>query len=832
MLVEFLLDIKKVANKSLDFISWFSRGLLVIALIVPNLVLYLVALNIHSDPLSIFGLLESTLLLTKQIFFVTGLLMSMFSHKMESVNNSLNKLQISVSNWTVGALTLWLFNRSFLTAASFVLDNTEAASVLNIIRITFAFLTLCTVLFIIFSVLYFLSKQQVGFGQFLSHEHFSDYYNMWVLLSFIVAEIILNATYLNSSNANGKFSQSRTENRGYFIGSLFVQVALTIMLTVIPGQSYQLLAEIERQKLNTRLNLIRYVSHEMRTPLNTAFLGLEMLSTELQSISNKYERMSAVSESRDYQNHYGKRDISEETKYLDSASSSFCEKPTAQPNNFMNEAVEEMEDTVKKVQDSCKVAVETLDDLLTFDKLDERKLVIEVTELNPWEFLCEAARPFEISAKMLGINFEIMLCEENGNANWCQRYCIKGDKFKLAQVVRNLCSNSLKFTSSQGTVTVLLKLLQESESKLILSPGSRAISITITDTGAGISAENQSKLFGPYVQFNPGKLQQGKGSGLGLWISKSIVEMHCGIIWAFSDGEGKGSVFGVELPAFPRQPDASNVEDECSHSIVPVGFENGHALETKDEENQLSHDAVHQIVDKMKSIQAVEFPQMNRYLLDNEVVLKDVTPSPRPIIASPSMPHAPLTSSERSLHNQAVAQANVPPQTQQGSNTPCTQEVKSRRHKSWETGLHFLIVDDTHSSRKMLRKLLMIAGHRVSEAVDGIDCLEQLDYLRDDNELPMGAKSELAQQVDIILIDEHMPRMEGHTCCQILQAKHFPIPIIAVTGSVQEEKLSGLLHFGVSAVLPKPLTMSTLKQAVYNIFKSKSEDNHTELEHK
>jgi CheY-like chemotaxis protein len=124
----------------------------------------------------------------------------------------------------------------------------------------------------------------------------------------------------------------------------------------------------------------------------------------------------------------------------------------------------------------------------------------------------------------------------------------------------------------------------------------------------------------------------------------------------------------------------------------------------------------------------------------------------------------------------------------------------------------------------------MIAGHRVSEAVDGIDCLEQLDYLRDDNELPMGAKSELAQQVDIILIDEHMPRMEGHTCCQILQAKHFPIPIIAVTGSVQEEKLLGLLHFGVSAILPKPLAISTLKHAVDNIFKS--EDNHTELEHK
>ena len=71
---------------------------------------------------------------------------------------------------------------------------------------------------------------------------------------------------------------------------------------------------------------------------------------------------------------------------------------------------------------------------------------------------------------------------------------------------------------------------------------------TNTTSGAGISEENQKKLFNEIVQFNPEKLQGGGGSGFGLFICKGIVDLHNGAIRVTSEGEGKGSTFSLELP--------------------------------------------------------------------------------------------------------------------------------------------------------------------------------------------------------------------------------------------------------------------------------------------
>lgn len=73
--------------------------------------------------------------------------------------------------------------------------------------------------------------------------------------------------------------------------------------------------------------------------------------------------------------------------------------------------------------------------------------------------------------------------------------------------------------------------------------------MSVKDSGAGISAEHQKDLFKEGMQFNANKLQGGKGSGLGLFITKGIVSLHGGVISAFSEGEGKGCTFSIELPA-------------------------------------------------------------------------------------------------------------------------------------------------------------------------------------------------------------------------------------------------------------------------------------------
>ena len=72
--------------------------------------------------------------------------------------------------------------------------------------------------------------------------------------------------------------------------------------------------------------------------------------------------------------------------------------------------------------------------------------------------------------------------------------------------------------------------------------------ISVIDSGAGISAENQKKLFKEVIQFNPEKLQSGGGSGFGLYICKGIVDLHEGFLSVFSEGEGLGSTFTVQLP--------------------------------------------------------------------------------------------------------------------------------------------------------------------------------------------------------------------------------------------------------------------------------------------
>ena len=88
------------------------------------------------------------------------------------------------------------------------------------------------------------------------------------------------------------------------------------------------------------------------------------------------------------------------------------------------------------------------------------------------------------------------------------------------------------------------------------------LAIVITDTGAGISIENQARLFKEVIQFSPEKLQAGGGSGLGLWITPGILEMHNGKIGVYSEGEAKGSTFAIQIP-MTRQTRQSNV-------ILPV----------------------------------------------------------------------------------------------------------------------------------------------------------------------------------------------------------------------------------------------------------------------
>jgi signal transduction histidine kinase len=163
--------------------------------------------------------------------------------------------------------------------------------------------------------------------------------------------------------------------------------------------------------------------------------------------------------------------------------------------------------------------------MLTFDKIDENKLVVEFNEIKPLDFVNDVMKPFQLNAR----NAEVALSLEckDSESGWSDRCFIKADKFKLNQVLRNFLSNALKFTPPLGSVTIIAEILDKNnypQQRNAILPSeeiNKIIRISVKDTGYGISKVNQTKLFGQYVQFNANSLQQGKGSGLGLWISKS-----------------------------------------------------------------------------------------------------------------------------------------------------------------------------------------------------------------------------------------------------------------------------------------------------------------------
>ena len=128
---------------------------------------------------------------------------------------------------------------------------------------------------------------------------------------------------------------------------------------------------------------------------------------------------------------------------------------------------------------------------------------------------------------------------------------VVADPDRLSQVLYNLLSNAMKFTPAGGQIHVRLA-----------TDGADRIRVTVQDTGAGFLPEQTSQLFQPFMQLHDTSQRTRGGSGLGLYISKGIVEQHGGTMTGASDGPGKGATFSFVLPrvAVPYVPTAAVAE--------------------------------------------------------------------------------------------------------------------------------------------------------------------------------------------------------------------------------------------------------------------------------
>jgi len=187
-----------------------------------------------------------------------------------------------------------------------------------------------------------------------------------------------------------------------------------------------------------------------------------------------------------------------------------------------------------KIEDASHHLLGVINDILDMSKIEANKF-----ELSPVEFNFEKMLQRVVDV----VNFRVAEREQKFIV-YIDRDIPKsmyGDDQRLAQVVTNLLSNAVKFTPEGGSIKLSAHLLEQ-------DAGSCAVQIEVTDTGVGISKEQQPLLFRSFQQAESSTTRKYGGTGLGLSISKSIVEMMGGRIWVESEfGNGSTFIFNVKL---------------------------------------------------------------------------------------------------------------------------------------------------------------------------------------------------------------------------------------------------------------------------------------------
>ena len=183
-------------------------------------------------------------------------------------------------------------------------------------------------------------------------------------------------------------------------------------------------------------------------------------------------------------------------------------------------------------------------DLLDLSTAEAGRLRLHLEPLELRDILESILRDLRSEADGQGLTLDLHVDATVGMLN--------ADPVRLKQILYNLLSNAVKFTPEGGHITVTARRVKWSIGQLVDSArptdGDECAEIAVRDTGIGIKAEDLPKLFRPLTQLEPVRTKRYRGTGLGLALTKRLVELHGGRIWAESEGEGRGSTFTFVLP--------------------------------------------------------------------------------------------------------------------------------------------------------------------------------------------------------------------------------------------------------------------------------------------
>lgn len=460
---------------------------------------------------------------------------------------------------------------------------------------------------------------------------------------------------------------------------------------------------------------------------------------------------------------------------------------------------------IDKAHRSSKMLLGIINDILDLSKMESDNLTIESVPFLLDSVLEDLSQVIEVKARERGV--ELIYWDETQLDSK-----LIGDPLRLRQVLLNLTSNAIKFSDKGSEVLVRVGLQEESEDSLTLS-------FAVSDKGIGMTDDQISKLFQPFIQADTSITRQYGGTGLGLVISKNLVNKMGGSIWVESKpGVGSTFKFTIRLGKHNAEGDKPHkpllkelrillVEDNDTLRTVfklmlsKFGFEvveaktaSGALKILNNQEQKMCFDLIitewklrstdgDEMIKEMQGMAGL--PIKPEVLVVTSHVLSDA----KEAFSKLGIEH--FLSKPVTFSNMYDAIIEIfRPEITSEKITESADRINAQDTSKLE-GAHMLLVEDNEINQELVVELLNSQNISVSIAENGAEALEKLNE----------------ESFDGILMDCQMPVMDGYTATGIIreQVQYKNLPIIALTANAMSADRDKAISCGMDDQVSKPI---------------------------
>ena len=464
-------------------------------------------------------------------------------------------------------------------------------------------------------------------------------------------------------------------------------------------------------------------------------------------------------------------------------------------------------DYLGKILSSSNHLLSLINDILDMSRIESGKIHLEETEVSLSDVLHDLKTIIsgQIHAKQLELYMDAMDVTNE------DVYC---DKTRLNQILLNLLSNAVKFTPAGGTVSVRIRQCPGTQK------GSGLYEIRVKDNGIGMSQEFVKKIFSPFERERTSTVSRTQGTGLGMAITKNIVNMMGGTIEVHTE-QGKGTEFIVRLP-FRIQSEHQRIEkiaeleglkalvvdddfntcDSVTKMLVRVGMRSEWTLSGKEavlraRQSMELGDAFHAyIIDwRLPDMNGIEVTRQIRSLGDDTPIIiltaydwSDIEVEARAAgvtaFCAKPMFMSDIRNTLMSAIGQKLAEDTILPSVDSDFRGRC-----------------ILLVEDNELNSEIAVEILNEYGFLVDTAENGVEAVQKV-------------RNSTPGNYDLVLMDVQMPVMNGYEATKQIRALDDPalagITILAMTANAFDEDRKKALKCGMDGFLSKPIVIEEL----------------------